>query len=65
MKMIMPLKATESGAVKHRLSTGSIITAGDLLASLTLKDPSKVRGLGLGSWLGPGKRATLLVALLA
>jgi len=43
MKMIMPLKATESGAITHNLSPGSVITAGDLLASLTLKDPSKVK----------------------
>lgn len=43
MKMIMPLKATESGLVNHRMSPGSIITAGDLLASLQLKDPSKVK----------------------
>ena len=41
--MIMPLKATESGQLKHRMSPGSIIQAGDLLASLTLKDPSKVK----------------------
>ena len=43
MKMIMPLKATESGAISHDMSPGSIISAGDLLASLTLKDPSKVK----------------------
>jgi biotin carboxyl carrier protein len=42
MKMIMPLKATESGALTRRMSPGSIITAGDLLATLALKDPSKV-----------------------
>ncbi len=41
MKMIMPLKAQESGTVSHRLSPGSIITAGDLLANIQLKDPSK------------------------
>merc|ERR1712127_886279 len=40
MKMIMPLKASESGAITHNLSPGSVITAGDLLASLSLKDPS-------------------------
>lgn len=33
----------ESGTVSHRLSPGSIITAGDLLAQIQLKDPSKVR----------------------
>ena len=43
MKMIMPLKASESGAIKHELSPGSIISAGDMLASLALKDPSKVK----------------------
>ena len=43
MKMIMPIKATESGAITHALSPGSVISAGDLLASLTLKDPSKVK----------------------
>jgi len=43
MKMIMPLKATESGKVTHTLSPGTVINAGDLLASLTLKDPSKVK----------------------
>jgi hypothetical protein len=41
-QMIMPLKSTESGLIKHELSPGSIISAGDLLASLALKDPSKV-----------------------
>ena len=43
MKMIMPLKASESGTITHDMSPGSIISAGDLLASLTLKDPSKVK----------------------
>ena len=43
MKMIMPIKATESGTISHSMSPGSIISAGDLLASLTLKDPSKVK----------------------
>lgn len=43
MKMIMPIKATESGKITHNLSPGSIISAGDLLASLELKDPSKVK----------------------
>lgn len=41
--MIMALKATESGAVNHNLSPGSVIQAGDLIASLKLKDPSKVK----------------------
>lgn len=41
--MIMPIKATESGKITHNLSPGSVISAGDLLASLELKDPSKVK----------------------
>ena len=43
MKMIMPIKASESGKITHNLSAGSVINAGDLLASLELKDPSKVK----------------------
>ena len=43
MKMIMPIKASESGKITHNLSPGTVISAGDLLASLTLKDPSKVK----------------------
>merc|ERR1719469_396406 len=43
MKMIMPIKASESGSITHALSPGSVISQGDLLASLTLKDPSKVK----------------------
>ena len=43
MKMIMALKATESGAISHTLSPGSILSAGDLIATLKLKDPSKVK----------------------
>jgi len=43
MKMIMPIKASESGKINHNLSPGSVISAGDLLASLELKDPSKVK----------------------
>ena len=46
MKMIMPIKATESGKITHNLSPGSVISAGDLLASLELKDPSKVKKIG-------------------
>eukprot|EP01037_Dinobryon_pediforme_P023559 gene23559-25046_t len=41
MKMIMSFKATESGTIRHNLSPGSIISAGDLIANLTLLDPSK------------------------
>jgi len=43
MKMIIPIKASESGKITHSLSPGSVINAGDLLASLELKDPSKVK----------------------
>jgi len=43
MKMIMPIKASESGSITHALSPGSVISQGDLLASLSLKDPSKVK----------------------
>lgn len=43
MKMIMAIKATESGVITHNLSPGSILSAGDLIASLKLKDPSKVK----------------------
>ena len=43
MKMIMPIKASESGKITHNLSPGSVISAGDLLATLELKDPSKVK----------------------
>ena len=46
MKMIMPIKASESGKIIHNLSPGSVISAGDLLASLELKDPSKVKKIG-------------------
>ncbi|CAM9940346.1 unnamed protein product [Pylaiella littoralis] len=63
MKMIMPLKATESGKINHEMSPGSIIAAGDLLASLQLADPSRVKkilpftgqlDLATGSSDGPG-----------
>merc|ERR1719310_1956437 len=43
MKMIITLKATESGKVTHEKQPGSIINQGDLLASLQLADPSKVK----------------------
>lgn len=46
MKMIMPFKATESGKITPALSPGSVISAGDLLATLQLKDPSKVKKIG-------------------
>ena len=43
MKMIMPIKASETGKITNALSPGSVISAGDLLASLELKDPSKIK----------------------
>mmetsp|Transcript_30431 Transcript_30431/g.51415 ORF Transcript_30431/g.51415 Transcript_30431/m.51415 type:complete len:2150 (-) Transcript_30431:120-6569(-) len=43
MKMIMSFPAGETGKIKHEMSPGSVIGAGDLLASLELKDPSKVK----------------------
>lgn len=43
MKMIMAIKSSESGQIKHNLSPGSVIQAGDLIANLKLKDPSKVK----------------------
>jgi len=43
MKMIMPFKATESGKITPALTPGSVIAAGDLLATVQLKDPSKVK----------------------
>jgi len=46
MKMIITLKATESGVIKHEKPAGSIINQGDLLASLTLADPSRVKKIG-------------------
>jgi acetyl-CoA carboxylase/biotin carboxylase 1 len=42
MKMIMQLKATQDGKVNHELAAGSIINAGDLIATVELDDPSKV-----------------------
>jgi len=43
MKMLITIKATESGTISHEKQPGSIINQGDLLSSLTLKDPSKVK----------------------
>jgi len=43
MKMLITIKAGESGKINHALNPGAIINAGDLLSSLTLKDPSKVK----------------------
>eukprot|EP00930_Biecheleria_cincta_P026761 TRINITY_DN18824_c0_g1_i1.p1 TRINITY_DN18824_c0_g1~~TRINITY_DN18824_c0_g1_i1.p1 ORF type:complete len:2162 (-),score=504.14 TRINITY_DN18824_c0_g1_i1:27-6512(-) len=43
MKMIMPVKATASGKVSHTRSAGSIVSAGELLGTLELADPSQVK----------------------
>jgi len=43
MKMLITIKAGESGKIKFEKQPGSILNQGDLLASLTLKDPSKVK----------------------
>ena len=43
MKMLITIKATEAGTISHEKQPGSIINQGDLLSSLTLKDPSKVK----------------------
>jgi len=43
MKMIMPVKATASGKIAHTRGAGSIVSAGELLGSLELSDPSKVK----------------------
>lgn len=43
MKMQMPLVAQESGAVQLLKQPGSTIVAGDIIAILTLDDPSKVK----------------------
>ncbi|CAJ1437757.1 unnamed protein product [Effrenium voratum] len=47
MKMIMALKSPETGQISHALSPGSIVSAGELLATLELKDPSKAGGPSL------------------
>jgi len=43
MKMIMPVKATSSGRITHTRGAGSIVSAGELLGSLELDDPSSVQ----------------------
>lgn len=43
MKMIMTMQTQEAGKITHALSPGTVIASGDLLASLELKDPSKVQ----------------------
>lgn len=55
--MIMPLKATETGKISHEMSPGSIIAAGDLLASLQLA----VRGKTSTTWSYSGNMRVLVV----
>ncbi|KAJ3296515.1 acetyl-coenzyme-A carboxylase [Borealophlyctis nickersoniae] len=43
MKMYMPLLASESGMVHFKLPAGSIVQSGDVIGSLTLDDPSRVK----------------------
>ena len=47
MKMIMSLKSGEAGKISHSLSPGAIVSAGEVLAKLELKDPSKVKKIAL------------------
>ena len=47
MKMIITLKASESGKLTREKQPGSIINQGDLLGSLTLADPSKVKKISV------------------
>ncbi|CAE7222177.1 ACC2, partial [Symbiodinium necroappetens] len=47
MKMIMSLKSGEAGKISHSLSPGAIVSAGEVLAKLELKDPSKVKKISL------------------
>jgi len=70
MKMIMQLKATQDGKVSQVLPAGSIINAGDLIATMELEDPSKVVKIenfegGLGVESGPSdQRAMHLLNLV-
>ena len=41
--MLITIKASEAGTIAHEKQPGSIINQGDLLSSLALKDPSKVK----------------------
>eukprot|EP00854_Cymbomonas_tetramitiformis_P001298 gene1298-1885_t len=49
MKMVMPVISTETGVIKHTMSAGSVIEPGDLLGSLTLRDPSRVKKIAVFS----------------
>lgn len=41
--MYMPLLANESGIIKFSTSAGTILQTGDLLGTLNLDDPSRVK----------------------
>uniref|UniRef100_A0A7S3K3Q2 Acetyl-CoA carboxylase n=1 Tax=Aureoumbra lagunensis TaxID=44058 RepID=A0A7S3K3Q2_9STRA len=43
MKMIMPLRAAEAGAISYEVAQGAVIETGQLLAKLELEDASKAR----------------------
>lgn len=43
MKMILTLKASETGRIHHQMAAGSIVAAGDLLATLALRDKAAVK----------------------
>ena len=43
MKMIIQIKSSASGTIKHELNPGSILNQGDLISSMALDDPSKVK----------------------
>mmetsp|Transcript_9843 Transcript_9843/g.16193 ORF Transcript_9843/g.16193 Transcript_9843/m.16193 type:complete len:2349 (-) Transcript_9843:1208-8254(-) len=43
MKMYMPLVTPESGTIHYAKNEGAVLDAGDLIAVLTLDDPTKVR----------------------
>merc|ERR1719420_837374 len=43
MKMIMSLRSGEAGKIHHSLAAGSIVSPGQLLATLKLADPGSVQ----------------------
>ncbi|KYK69048.1 acetyl-CoA carboxylase ACC1 [Toxoplasma gondii TgCatPRC2] len=43
MKMIMTLTAGETGVLSHTKSPGSVVNTGDVLGTLALEDPSRVK----------------------
>ncbi|CBZ50010.1 hypothetical protein NCLIV_004860 [Neospora caninum Liverpool] len=43
MKMVMTLTAGETGVLSHTKSPGSVINTGDILGTLELEDPSRVK----------------------